>query len=298
MATNRNVNPVNSPNTNNNNNNYHHPSSPLTRDTYDYSPTKYNQQPNSKTSTMPKHHYQNTTTTTTNKRDFIPAENGNNHLVPSDTDSNTSSNEPTKRIADTNGKFSIQKMIRQGFSSWRTRRKPPSLSTPPPQQASISTNTSTPPSPPSSTGHYMSSNDDPSQTHPSTSSRSVSVDSISNRTTPQRIIVTEQIAFSPARSNSVDSVTTDVDRPPTNTRGYIQSPWATTESTSRPASIPSSRILPVQFSENKKAPAPPPPPPPSAYVNVPSMTETTPSTIHPSRIPPPGMILLDLSLSK
>jgi len=281
MATYQNVGLINSPNINNNNNN-NNLSTTLNRDSYDYSSTKYNQSSNPKSSTMPKHFYQNTTKP--NKRDLISSENGTNYLTPTDNDLTTNSNETTKRINNTNGKFSIQKMIRQGFSSWRTKRKLSSTSTP--SAPSMSANTSTPPPLISSTnGRNMTTDNDLSQVHPSTTIRSVSIDSIANQTSPQRIIVTEQITPSPARSNSVDSVTVDFDRPSTNHRGYIQSPWVTSstanntntnpsESITRPAPLPTNRMLPVQFAENTKASS--------------STTETT--AFNPPKIPPPGIL--------
>ncbi|CAF1104654.1 unnamed protein product [Rotaria sp. Silwood1] len=300
MATYENVGLINTPNiNNNNNNNLHSLSTPTTRDSYDYSSTTYNQQVKSKSSTMPKDHYQNVTTTT--KQDIIPSENGSNYLTPSDMDSTTKSNETTKRTNNTNGKFSLQKMIRQGFSSWRTRKKPPSLSTPP--TSTISTNISTPPSPPSSTGRYMTTDNDLSQVHPLTAQRSMSNDIVSNPISSQRIIVTEQIAPATIRSNSVDCPTVDFDRPSTNIRGYIQSPWAnsststisntnTIESISRPETSSTNRILSMQCTENPKALTPLSIIP--ASVSVPTATETTnstmPSTIsssNSSKIPPP-----------
>ena len=284
MATYQNVGLINSPNINNNNNNHHQHLSPTSnRDSYDYSSKKPHQHSNSKSSIMPKHHYQNTTT---NKRDFLPSGNGTDYLTPVDMDTTTTnSNEPTKRVTNTNGKFSIQKMIRQGFSSWRTRRKPPSSSTPPPP-SSVSINTSTPPPPSSSSERSITTDNDLSQIHPSTNIRSASVDSITNQTSPQRIIVTEQISPATARTNHADNVTVDFDRPSTNIRGYIQSPWAvssTSNSTNpnkpdvlpRPPPLSTNRILPVQFNENTKASVP----------SVPSTAETS----NPPRIPPPGM---------
>jgi hypothetical protein len=350
MAAYRNVGLVNSPNTNNNNNNNHHHhqvSSTLNRDGYDYSSTKYNQQPSYKSLKMPKSHYQQPPPppppTTT--------DNGTNYSTASssfDTESNSNMNEPSKRINNPNGKFSIQKMIRQGFSSWRTRKKPSSASTPPPSLNTIYTNNPSPPPPPqsplltgrymtnnddlsqippSTTGRYMSNNDDLSQIPPPTAARSISVDSISNNTSPQRIIVTEAVTFSSARANSVDSVTVDFDRPPTAARTYIQSPWTnsststattitttttpvTTESIPRPTPVPITRILPVQFTENNKMPAPRSPLQPSSLVSPPprspivqkttttkpietnnSTSPLTSTTTNASRIPPPGKIL-------
>jgi hypothetical protein len=282
MATYQNVGLINSPNINNNNNNNHHHLSPtLNRDSYDYSPTKSHKKSNSKSSGMPKHHYQNTTT---NKRDFVPAENGSDYLTPVDMDSTTNSNEPTKRVNNTNGKFSIQKMIRQGFSSWRTRRKPPPLSTPPPPSF-ISTNTSTPPPPSSATERSIITDNDLSQVHPSTTMRSISNDPSSYQTSPQRIIVTEQIAPASVRTNNADGVSVDFDRPPTNTRGYIQSPWATSSTTKpdsvlRPVPLPTNRILPVQFNENAK---------PSVTIPLTAEIPNTISSSNPPKIPPPGM---------
>jgi hypothetical protein len=143
----------------------------------------------------------------------------------------------------------------------------------------------------------MTTDNDLSQVPSSTTTRSLSVDSITNQTSPQRIIVTEQIAPSPPRSNNVDSATVDFDRPPANIQGYVRSPWAnsstpttaTTESASRPGPLPLNRMLPVQFNGNTKAPA-------STSVSVLSTTETTnsktPITTSSSniqKIPPPGM---------
>src|SRR5262249_25453940 len=161
------------------------------------------------------------------KRDLVSSENDTNYLTTNDNDVSTNSNEANKRINSTNGKFSIQKMIRQGFSSWRTRRKPPSLSTPTP--SSVSTNMSTPPPIPSSNARYMTTDNDVSQVQQSTTLSIITADS--NQTLPQRIIVTEQIPPLQARSKSIDTATLDFDRPPPppppppNIRGYIQSPW-------------------------------------------------------------------------
>jgi len=301
MASYRTVGVLNSPNTNNNNNNNLHMSSTLNRDPYNYSSTKYNQQQNSyKALTMPKSHYQNLSTTT--------KDNGTNYLSASssfDSESNPNINEPTKRIANPNGKFSIQKMIRHGFSSWRTRKKPPSTPPPPPTIStnSIYTNTSTSPTsqPPLSTGRYMTNNDDFSQIPPPTAVRSISVDSITNRTTsPQKIIVTEPTTLSSARANSVDSVTIDFDRPPTVARAFVQSPWTsssisttknnmttitpvTTESISRPTPVPVTRILPVHFTENNKIPSPRSPPLPQSS----SSSSSAVSPLPPRSLPSP-----------
>jgi hypothetical protein len=70
----------------------------------------------------------------------------------------------------------------------------------------------------------MTNNDDLSQMPLPTTVRSISVDSITNKTSPQRIIVTEPSTLPSARTNRVDSVTVDFDRPPTATEAYIQSP--------------------------------------------------------------------------
>ncbi|CAF2465426.1 unnamed protein product [Rotaria sp. Silwood2] len=297
MATYENVRHINTPNINNNNNNLHSLSTPLTHDSYDYSSATYSQQVNSKSSTMPKDHYQNATTTTT-RHDIIPSENGTNYLTSSDMDSSAKSNETTKRVNHTNGKFSLQKMIRQGFSSWRTRKKPPSLST-----STIPTNISTPSSPPLSTGRYMTTDNDLSQVHPSTTIRSISTDLTSKPMSSQRIIVTEQIAPSTVRPNTVDCATVDFDRPSTNIRGYIQSPWDNsstsitsntnnTESIFRSEASSTSRILPTQFTENTKPMTPLSIIP--ASVSVSTTTETTNSTtpltlssFNSSKIPPP-----------
>ncbi|CAF0974004.1 unnamed protein product [Adineta steineri] len=343
MASYRHIGVLNSPNINNNNNSnhHHHISSTLHRDQYDYSTNKYNQQQqqqhqqqhqqhNYKTLTMPKTHYQNITTTATTK-DFLPKDNGSNYLTASssfDSESNSNGNESAKRINNPNGKFSIQKMIRHGFSSWRTRKKPSSASSPPPPPPSsvISTNTiysnnlTLPPShAPLSTGRYITHSDDFSPIPPPTAARSISVDSIINRTSPPKVVNTQPIIFSSPRANSVDSVTVDFDRPPTTTRAFIHSPWSSssntttnntttttpshshTESIYRPTPVPVARVLPVQFAEQNKirsprsppAPIPPPPlssstatpPPPSP--NVPTTTtriiethnSTTPATV-------------------
>jgi hypothetical protein len=309
MAAYRNVGLVNSPNTNNNNNtinnnnNHHHVSSTLNRDEYDYPSTKYNQPQNYKTVTMPKNHYQNTNTTS---REVLPRDDETNYLTASSGfDAESNSNEPTKRVNNPNGKFSIPKMIRQGFSSWRTRKKPSSASssssTPPPSINSantIYTNSPTPPPPPPplSTGRYITNDDDLSQVPPPTAVRSISVDSISNNTSPKRIIVTEPVNFTSTRTNIVDNVTVDFDRPSTNTRAYISSPWTssststtTTNTTttppiisepiSQPTPVPITRILPVQFTGNSKIPvsrSTPPPPPPSQQLPSTSLTSPPP----------------------
>ncbi|CAF0990671.1 unnamed protein product [Adineta ricciae] len=261
MATYQNVEILNSPNINNNNNNNNHLTPVLPNSSYDYSTRKYPSQFTTDASTMPKNHYQNTSTSS--KRDVVPVENGTNYMTPSDTDTMTNSNEATKRISSSNGKFSIQKMIRQGFSSWRTKRKLSSSGTHP--STNVSTNTSTPPPPQSSTARSMTPDNDQSQLPPSTTTRSLSVDSISNQTSPQRIIVTEQISPSSPRLNHTDSTTVDFDRPSTNIQGYVQSPWVnsssipatTTDSVARSVvPLPINRMLPVHFSEHPKGPAP------------------------------------------
>ncbi|CAF0802283.1 unnamed protein product [Rotaria sp. Silwood1] len=298
MATYRNVGHLNSPNTNNNNNNNPNLSSNINRDSIDYASTKYNQQQTYKSLTMPKSHYQNITTT----KDYLPTDNDTNYLTASsslDTEMNSNISESTKRMNNPNGKFSIHKIIRQGISSLRTRKKPPSMSTPPPPQLIPSTNTvyantsTFPPSQPSSSiEHYVTNNDDVSQVPPPTAVRSISVDSISNNTPPQKIIVTEPVTVSTARANSVDSVTIDFDRPPTANRTYIQPSWTNsststattittittpinTESITRLTPIPATRVLPVQFTENNKISTPrsppllPPPPPLSSVASSP-----------------------------
>ena len=315
MAAYRNLGLVNSPNTNNNNNsgNPHHIPSTLNRDGYDYSSSKYNHQQNYKSVTMPKTHYQISNTTT---RDYLQRDDGTNYLTASatyDAESNSSLNEPTKRINHANGKFSIQKMIRHGFSSWRTRKKPSSATTTSPSITSTHTvyaNSPTPPPPPLSTGRYVMNDDDyPSQIPPPTAVRSISVDSISNNPSPKRIIVTEPVNYTSTRANSVDSVTVDFDRPTTATRAYMPSPWTnsststtttnmrttspptTTEPTSQLTPVPTTRIVPVHFTGNSKIPVPrstpPPPPPPSASLTSPpprppsaqtKITETNNST--------------------
>lgn len=308
MAAYRNAGMINSPNTNNNNNsNPHqqHMSATLNRDGYDYPSTKYNQSQNYKSVTMPKSHYQTTNATPSSAgREYVPRDDGGSYLASSsvyENESNSTLNEPSKRMQNPNGKFSIQKMIRQGFSSWRTRKKPSSASssssTPPPSTMGATnttrTDSSTPPPssssssqpPPLSTGRYVTNNstDDLTQIPPPTAVRSVSVDSISNNITPKRIIVTEPVNFTPARASSVDSVTVDFDRPPTaaTRTAYTSSPWTgsststttttntpaaaspiPTESMSQPAPVPTTRVLPVQFTGNSKIPVPRATPPP------------------------------------
>ena len=307
MAAYRNVGLVNSPNTNNNNNstaNNHHLSSTLNRDGYDYPSNKYNQPQNYKSVTMPKNHYQNTTVTSKDDE--------TNYLQASGTyDPEQNSNEPTKRANNPNGKFSIQKMIRQGFTSWRARKKPSSASssssTPPPITSANTAyaNSPTPP-PPSSTGRYVTTEDDHlAQIPPPTAARSLSVDAISSNSSPKRIIVTEPVNFTSARPNTADNVTVDFDRPPTAARTQASSPWTssststtttntmttpsvTSESMSQPTPVPITRILPVHFTGTSKIPVPrttpplpstsltsPPPRPPSTQTKP---TETNHST--------------------
>ena len=357
MAAYRNAGIINSPNTNNtntnnnnNNNNsphQHHMSATLNRDGYDYPSTKYNQSQNYKSVTMPKNHYPTTNATTSSAgREYVPRDDGASYLATSSSyDNDSNLNEPTKRMQNPNAKFSIQKMIRQGFSSWRTRKKPSSASssssTPPPSTIAASnttyTDSSTPPPsqpPPLSTGRYVTNNnsDDLTQIPPPTAVRSVSVDSISNNTTPKRIIVTEPVNFSPARASSVDSVTVDFDRPPTAAAraAYIPSPWTgsstsntttntttataspiPTEFMSQPAPVPTTRVLPVQFTGNSKIPVPratpPPPPSSSSFISPPQRppsvqnkpietnNSTTPITnisTNSTRVPPPGKTFL------
>jgi len=340
MASYRNANVINSPNTNNNNNNNNstpnhsnpsrHPhslSSTLNRELHDYSSNKYQQQENYKSSTMPKGHYQNLPTTT---KEFLPTDHGSNYSTESssfDAESSSNLNESSKRMNSSNAKFSIQKMLRQGFSSWRTRKKPSALSTSPSPPITspnaIYANTSSSFNQPTLTsGRYI--NDEHEQPSspvpPAPAVRSISVDSISNTiTSPSRIIVTEPVTLSTARSNSVDSVTVDFDRPPTApARSYMTSPWmnsaaAKTASTSTSAttmtdSIASSppvsitRILPVQFTENPRLNSAKSPstlstmvsPPltqtrtnePISNTPVPSTTSNT-NPSNPVRIPPP-----------
>lgn len=241
---------------------------------------------------MPKDHHPNSTNTTNNtttmmttgKNDFVPSENGSNHVTTSDIDSTTNSNETTtKRTSNTNGKFSIQKMIRQGFSSWRTRKKPPPPPVSTPSSSNMSTHVSAPPSPPSSTGHFRTADNDTSEVRPSTTLRTVSTNSTSNSTVPQRIIVTEQIAPASNRPNSVDNVTLDFDRSSSNTRVYIQSPWAnasssttmtTNESKSRPEPVSITRVLPTSG---------------NFPTTTTEMMHHVTSTSSLSKIPPPGM---------
>ena len=296
MATYQNVGFINSSNINYNDNNLQPSLTSSSRNLSDYSSSTYSQQVNSKSSTMPKDHYQNITTTARTKRNFILSENENYYLTPSDVASTKSSNETTKRMNSSNGKFSIQKMIRQGFSSWRTRKKLPPLSTPP--AVSVSTKTSTPSSPSLSTGRDATTDNDLSQVHPSRNVHFTSVDLTANQTSPKPIIVTEQIApSSSTRSNGVD-----FDGPSKNIQSYAQSSGTRssttntdiTESVSQPETVPTNRILQMQFAENRKGSAPLSVT--STSGSVPTMTETlnstTPLTIsssNSSKLPPPGV---------
>ena len=328
MATYGNVSLLNSPNTNNNNNNHshHRASSTLNRDHNGYATPQYQQQQqdNYKSFTMPKTHYQNISATPITPRDFVLTDQSPTYSLepsPIDSESPSSPNEPSKRMNHANGKFSIQKMF-QGFSSWRSRNKPPKLSTTPPITSAnaIYSNTPPPTQPPFSTGRYVMSNDDqsPIPPPPPTAVRSFSVDSISNRIpAPQRIIVTEPVTHASVRTSSVDSVANEADSRSINTRTRIaplathplslitaaptpttHSITSTRDSTARPAPVAISRTLPVRFTETSRivSPRSPPPPPP---VNVSSSSMKTvdknsnPSTItsagpHPVRIPPPG----------
>ncbi len=88
-----------------------------------------------------------------------------------------------------------------------------------------------------------------SQSQQPTAVRSISVDSITNKTSLKRIIVTEPITLPSARANTVDidSVTVEFDRPSTPIRAYIPSPWANS-STSAPVTITTT----IQFTKNNK----------------------------------------------
>ena len=272
MATYENVGLIHSPNLNNNNNNTPPPlASTLGRDTHDYS----SKNSSSKTFPMPKYFHQHTTKPS--KRDVISSQNGCNHSTLSENDVSTNSNDSSKRLANTNGKFSIQKMIRQGFSSWRTKKKPPtpSLSTPP--LSTISSDMSSPPSIPSSLAHQLTTDNDFCQVHPLTTAaaRSTSIDGIVNQISPQRIIVTEQITSAPVRANSVDNILAESDRTSVNHRGYIQSPWAN-------SSVPTNRTQPGQLPESSS----------------PTKTEPIPLPTNAPKIPPPGTDISCISLDK
>ena len=240
---------------------------------------------------MPKHHYQ---PNTTNKSNPLPKENGTTHSSPSASDAT----ESTKRAHHSNGKFFLQRILRQGLSSWRTKRKSPTVSTPPPPPSALAADPSSPPSPPLSTGRFVTNNADRLETLPSTASRFTSTDSTSERNSSSRPLDSKQGLLSPARSNASDSVTVDFDQPPTlNTRGYIQSPWGNNstpssaadgkELTSRSTPPPVNRVLSVQFTENTQSSASPP------------VISTADTAYHgnplpmpffnPSKIPPPGM---------
>ena len=222
---------------------------------------------------MPKHQSQ---PNTTNKANPVPKENGNTYSSPSASDAT----ESTKRAHHSNGKFFLQRLIRQGLSSWRTKRKSPAVSTPPPPSPRpLSTDPSTPPSPPLSTGRFVTNTAERSDTI-------TSPDSIPERNS-------EQGTLSPARPNASDSVTVDFDQPPPNTRGYIQSPWGNnsassltpdgTELTSRSPPTHVNRVLSVQFTENIQSSASPP-----ADTNNYHGNALPAPSFNPAKIPPPG----------
>ena len=288
MATYRNGTLLNSPSTNNNTNNNNsntirhpqHLSSTLSRDLHDLSLEKYHSSDDYKSMTMPKTQYQ--TMPNTNK-DLMGTDQGSTYSSESssfDADTSSNANEASKRLNSNNGKFSIQKIFRQGFSSWRTRKKPAALSTPPlPSNApnnGVYSSTTTPSQPPLSSTRYATNQDDLSLTSsplvappPPPTHRSISVDSISNTiTSPSRIIVTEPVTIASPRSNSVDSITVDFDRPATHTRSYIPSNW--THSTTSGSNL------------NKSTSPPPPPPSLATTINVTNTTNMISSTVEPT----------------
>ncbi|CAF1063154.1 unnamed protein product [Adineta ricciae] len=315
MASYRNTGALNSSNINNNNNSTRLHSSALNREPYDYSTTRYSQTQNYKTLTMPKTHYQNiTTAAATPTRDLFSKENGTSYLTASsfDAETNSSVNEASKRLNNPNGKFSIQKIIRHGFSSWRTRKKPSSSSSspplhpqpphpapPPPKSASSSTsngiyaNTSSSPSSPPylPTGRFTPYNDELAKNPPTTAARSISVDSITNRSSPpQKLATTTESTNHPTpRVNSANSVTVEFERPATVARVLVPTPWATsatataTTNTSttttavndlmyRATPVPIARALPVQFAELNRPPTSRSSPPASSSLSSSSST--------------------------
>ncbi|CAF1390874.1 unnamed protein product, partial [Didymodactylos carnosus] len=234
---------------------------------------KSNTMPSASNKTLPAtvNHYQNEETIASGY------EMGNSH----DENSNPVDKEALKRM----NKFSIQKILRQGFTSWRTRKKQHQLPlTPPPLQHQPNFtpigNTSSP---------------------PPTTLRSLSVDSIVASTptaktiTPQhqRIIISEKVT--PQAPNSV--ITTN--ESPKNR--YIQSPWTTTNNSNNSPILVSTteqqqRVLPVHFRDTnnnssptvtKKQPAPiSPPPHPSSFKISESLTDMSPTvSITPTTIP-------------
>ena len=285
MATCRNVRPVNS-------STITHPKRG-NKATYflSSSSTSESNDTHSHSSVMPKH-----PNATAAKYDALPIENEPSPLTTTTTtttmsaDSNPSATESTKRVNNTNGKFSIQKILRQGFSSWRTKKKQPSVSTPPPPPLSI--DLSSPPSPPLSKGRFVTNSDDRSQTPPASALRSISVDSVADATSPQRVLGTNSTGVSQTNWSSVDNVTVDFDQPERKHRGYIQSPWVsastpstvnnnnnatTADSIVRPTPVLINRLT---STETKRAPVSPP----TAEVTYSRDSPTKLST----RVPPPG----------
>ena len=199
-----------------------------------------NRTPHWQSSAMPKH-----PNATAAKQDALPIENEPSPLATTTTtsaDSNPSATDSTKRVTNTNGKFSIQKILRQGFSSWRTKKKQPSVSTPPPPPLSI--DLSSPPSPPLSTGRFVTNSDDRSQTPPASALRSTSVDSVADASSPQRVLATHSAGASQTNWNSVDNVTVDFDQPERKHRGYIQSPWVALQPRPRLRTTMRQRLIP------------------------------------------------------
>ncbi|UJR25808.1 hypothetical protein I4U23_007158 [Adineta vaga] len=315
MASYRNVGVLNSPNVNNNNNSTRLLSSALNCEPYDYSLKRYGQANNYKTLTMPKSHYQNVSSTSASAKERFSKDNGTHHLSPSssfDAENSSNLNDSTKRMNNPNGKFSIQKIIRHGFSSWRTRKKPSSSSSPPPQPP----HPAPPPPPPSSSSSHAiyantsilaasppslpkerstSNNDEFSQIPPPTAARSISVDSITNRTPSQKPVNGEVVIHSTARANSTDGVTNDFDRPPTVARVFVPPSWpktstatattntttvtsATTEPKFRATPVPVARVLPVQLAETNRIVISRSPPSSSSLSSTTTTTATTSST--------------------
>ena len=140
-----------------------------------------------------------------------PASKKSNHS-PEDNEANYSTtsepdpNESKKRMHHHNGKFSIQRFIRQGLASWRARRKLPSMSTPGPFVTHPST-------PPLSPGRFVSNQENSSSNNPT--------QLIPNSDSSEE----HNSSFISSMDSSNKMLTTADQRPITN-RGFIQSPWA------------------------------------------------------------------------
>lgn len=130
--------------------------------------------------------------------------------------------ESSKRTRHSRSKFSIQKFIRHGLSSWRKKRKGSSSSSPAPV-------TSAPNSPPLSAGRFVNHSGDLSQTLPVEPMRSLSLDLPS---TDEKIVQPSSLL------GNIKPIELDPSLP--NLRTYIPSPWnhSSTEPTSITVSSP------------------------------------------------------------